>query len=168
MRIARTFKALRKSNRSVALTIGSFDGVHPGHCHLFAQMAKLAPVRLVVTFEILPINYFRKDLNIPQLTTTDEKLKLLDEAGIDTTLLLPFDQATAGLTYKEFLEKIYAKCPFTHLILGKKALLGRDQEGNEERVKRLGDEMGFKARYIEKLFEGGKPISSMRLRKLNT
>jgi len=91
MQIARSFTALNNSQSQVALTIGSFDGVHAGHKHLFSFMKTLAPTRLVVTFETLPINYFCKG-TIPQLTTLEQKLLLLEESGIDIVLLLPFDR----------------------------------------------------------------------------
>ena len=164
MQIARSFAALNKNPSQVALTIGSFDGVHPGHKHLFSYMETLAPVRLVVTFETLPINYFRKE-PIPQLTTLDQKLLLLEESGIDIVLLLPFDEKTAELTYQEFLQNIYENCPFSHLVLGKGAAFGIDQLGNEKNITTFASALSFTPHYIDKLQKDGAPLSSMRLRQ---
>ncbi len=164
MQIARSFSALNNSQSEVALTIGSFDGVHPGHKHLFSYMATLAPTRLVVTFETLPINYFRKE-PIPQLTTLDQKLLLLEKSGIENVLLLPFNEKTAALTYQEFLQNIYNNCPFSHLVLGKDAAFGKDQLGNEQNITTFSKQFPFTPHYIKKLQKDGVPHSSMRLRK---
>ncbi|GAB5412092.1 MAG: hypothetical protein ChlgKO_12060 [Chlamydiales bacterium] len=164
MQIARSFSALNNSQSEVALTIGSFDGVHPGHKHLFSYMENLAPIRLVVTFETLPINYFRKE-PIPQLTTLEQKLLLLEESGIDIVLLLPFDEKTALLTYQEFLQNIYDNCLFSHLVLGKGAAFGKDQLGNEQNIITFSKQLPFTPHYIKKLQKNGVPHSSMRLRQ---
>lgn len=164
MQIARSFSALRKCHDPLAITIGSFDGVHEGHKHLFAYMAKLASTRLIVTFETLPINYFRKE-KIPQLTTIEQKLSLLEKADIENVLLLPFDETIATLTYQEFLQRIHEHCPFQHLVLGKQATFGKDQQGNEENIKAFAPTLSFTPHYIEKLQKDGAPFSSMRLRK---
>ncbi|MDX8431373.1 MAG: FAD synthetase family protein [Candidatus Algichlamydia australiensis] len=165
MQIARDFSTLQRSSDPVALTIGSFDGVHAGHKYLFSQMATLAPTRLVTTFETLPINYFRPELNIPQLTTLEEKLTLLEQAGVDLVLLLPFNKEIATLTYKEFLQKIYHHCPFNHLVLGKGAAFGKDAQGNEENIRIFSEQLHFTPHYIEKFLVDGRPLSSRRLRE---
>ncbi|NNK38511.1 MAG: adenylyltransferase/cytidyltransferase family protein, partial [Xanthomonadales bacterium] len=73
-----------------AVAIGNFDGVHLGHQALIARCRELAGAgedTAVVTFEPLPLAYFRPELSPPRLTTVYRKLELLQALGVDHTWL---------------------------------------------------------------------------------
>src|SRR4030065_1533901 len=76
------------------LTIGSFDGVHIGHQQLIhelnnkAHQAKAKSV--VLTFHPHPAVVLRGRTDAFYLTTSDEKLKLLDELNTDVVITHPF------------------------------------------------------------------------------
>ena len=81
--------------RQAVITVGSFDGVHQGHRKLIRQMRKLAEqVRgesVVITFHPHPRNIVDPhDAKMPLLNSLDEKIRLLDDTGIDHLVIVPF------------------------------------------------------------------------------
>ena len=68
-------------------TIGFFDGVHLGHNYLLEQLKTEAQQRgmqsMVVTFANHPRLFFDPNCGLKQLTLSDEKVRLLEEKGID-------------------------------------------------------------------------------------
>lgn len=77
------------------LTIGTFDGVHLGHQKILERLKELKNKTglktVILTFEPHPRKVLfpeQKDLKL--ITTIDEKLQLLDQYGIDVTVVYPF------------------------------------------------------------------------------
>lgn len=149
----------------LGLTIGSFDGVHLGHVYLLEQMGEKVKTRAVLTFENHPATVLKK--TVPSLICTlEHKLNLLEKEGVDLTIVLPFTQETALLSYDQFLNGIRKKYPFTHLFLGSGAAFGKGREGDEFKIKELGKKLGFEAHYISKFEKNHGPVSSGRIRTL--
>lgn len=102
------------------VTMGVFDGVHSGHACVLQLLQHEAEVRglrpVVVTFATHPAAVLGREVP-PMLTTPDEKLALLAQAGVSCCLMLPFDRAMAALTAQQFMSKVLCK------QLGAKVLL---------------------------------------------
>ena len=83
-------------------TIGFFDGVHRGHQFLIGQVCKQAKAEgmaaMVITFDRHPRQVLHNDNQPLLLTTTTEKLRLLEETGVDIVAVLHFDREMASLT----------------------------------------------------------------------
>ena len=69
------------------VTIGNFDGVHLGHRAILERVRQrareLGGQAVAVTFNPHPVKVLRPEVNLPLLTTQDQKLKLLSGAGLD-------------------------------------------------------------------------------------
>lgn len=93
--------------RSVVV-VGNFDGVHLGHRRVLARARALAGDRPVVavTFDPHPMAVLRPEHAPTTLTTMEARAALLDEAGADAVLALPFDRAVAAWTPEEFVVKV--------------------------------------------------------------
>ena len=102
-----------------ASTVGFFDGVHLGHRYLLQQLSHEASLRdlksMVVTFDRHPREVVRcfhavkRDLLLGQpqlLSTLNEKVELLSQTGIDTLVVLHFDEAMAALSAREFMSDV--------------------------------------------------------------
>src|SRR5271156_5916434 len=93
-----------------AVTIGAYDGVHLGHQHLIGELQRLArPEGLataVVTFDRHPGTVVRPDSAPRLLTDLDQKLELLAAAGVDMTVVVPFDMDRANETAEEFVLEV--------------------------------------------------------------
>ena len=76
-------------------TIGFFDGVHRGHQFVINQLKEIAKDRrmksMIITFDQHPRQVVHADY-VPQLiTSTDNKLQLLEDTGVDHVEVLHFD-----------------------------------------------------------------------------
>ncbi|NGX45684.1 MAG: Riboflavin biosynthesis protein RibF [Chlamydiae bacterium] len=160
----RLFKDFSTRPEKLGLTIGNFDGVHRGHHLLIDSLRARVKEQGVVgalTFSNHPSYVLNHLPPSPLLCSKLHKIRLLQEAGVDTCFSIAFTEALAALSYREFLARIREAFPFDFLILGKGAAFGKKQEGNQEQILKLADEWGFEAIYLEKL-EG---ISSGLIRK---
>ena len=93
------------------VTIGNFDGVHLGHQHVLQQArataAELAVAKVVVvTFDPHPIAVLRPEHAPPTLTNIPTRLRLLEAAGVDAVLVIPFDRGIAAWTPEEFIDRV--------------------------------------------------------------
>ncbi len=153
-----------------AVTIGVFDGVHLGHRALLNQLVSIARseglTATVVTFS----NHPQSVLNPPApqlLTTVEERLSLLKETGVDETVVLPFTLELSRLTAKQFCSDILVdKLMCRLLIIGDDFALGYRREGTVNRLKELGEQMGFKVVAISPIMKGSVRVSSSEIRNL--
>ncbi|MDE6623486.1 MAG: FAD synthase [Alistipes sp.] len=108
MRIFHGFEAL-PTFRSPAVTVGSYDGVHLGHRALLDRLVAEARVHagesIVVTFEPHPRIALGRAEGLRLLTTPEEKAALLEAAGIDALIVVPFDRTFSALSGAEFVER---------------------------------------------------------------
>ncbi|GGO87428.1 riboflavin biosynthesis protein [Nocardioides phosphati] len=93
------------------VTIGNFDGVHLGHQHVVARAREVAAAQgvdhvVAVTFDPHPMAVLRPDHAPVMLSTLDERLRLLGEAGADDVLVLPFSREIASWTPEEFVQRV--------------------------------------------------------------
>ncbi|MBO7281564.1 MAG: riboflavin biosynthesis protein RibF [Bacteroidaceae bacterium] len=153
-----------------AVTVGSFDGVHRGHVAMIAEARALAQERglplTVVTFARHPRLLFSGSEQPFLLTSADDKLSLLERAGADRCLLLPFDHAMASLTAKEFMRDILQRClGVSMLAVGYDHRFGRPQrdEGIEQYID-YGREIGVEVIRMHPYAPDGQKISSSRVR----
>jgi len=158
------------------VAIGNFDGVHLGHRALIDRCRELASEGeqvAVVTFEPLPLAFFRPELAPPRLSTVYQKLNLLRSAGVDITWLMRFDQKLAGLTAREFVEQVLVgKMNARSVVIGEDFRFGRGREGDVAMLSALGAEMsaemgtdmGFGVETVGAVLNRGERISSSGIR----
>ena len=91
-----------------SVTIGKFDGIHLGHQQLIAETIESAEEHslnpVVVTFDRHPHSILSPGTEPQALIGPTQKTELLDEAGIELVLNLPFDEYLSKLTPEEFIE----------------------------------------------------------------
>lgn len=106
------------------ITMGTFDGVHPGHKALLEKVKKLAEEEntesLVVTFWPHPrLVLGHNSAQLRLLTTLEEKIKLIGEIGIDHLMVLPFTKELSDLSAEGFTEVVLVeKLNVKHLVTG--------------------------------------------------
>ncbi len=76
----------------VALALGNFDGVHLGHRALFKEAAEHGRPG-ALTFEPHPGKVLQPELAPRLITPLPRKLQLLEGAGLDVVVVLPFTLA---------------------------------------------------------------------------
>ena len=151
------------------VAIGNFDGVHRGHLALIdrcRQLAASGQAIALVTFEPLPQAFFRPEQAPARLTTVYQKLGLLRAAGVDLTWLTRFDGRFAGMTAREFVERVLvAGLGARQVVIGADFRFGRGREGDVTSLAVLGDEFGFGVHVEPVVLCNGERISSSGIRR---
>jgi riboflavin kinase/FMN adenylyltransferase len=137
-------------SKPIALTLGSFDGLHLGHQFLLHKL-KNAGTSCVLTFSNHPSQILSNRPSSCFISTLEHKLVLFEKAGVDLVILLEFTPQLASESYDVFLQSILTYLPFSTLILGEGAAFGKGKQGTEQRIKELGLRLGFRAEYLKKL-----------------
>ena len=132
--------------RSTVATIGFFDGVHRGHQHLIKQVLEVAHAQglesLVVTFAQQPRKVVHHE-GTYLLTTTEEKIELLKQAGIDHCEVMEFTHELASLTAREFMQLLKEQYRVAALVIGYDHRFGHNRtEGFNDYV-RYGQALGM-------------------------
>ena len=157
---------------SYVATIGFFDGVHRGHRFLLEQLRATARRRglpsLVITFDNHPKTVVNPSASLPLLSTTEEKLRLLDNQGVDGCVLLYFTKQMAGLTARQFLEQeIVGNLGVDTLLIGYDHRFGHDRREGFDDYVRYGRELGLEIEAVPSLEEvNGTRVSSTIIRNL--
>jgi riboflavin kinase / FMN adenylyltransferase len=158
--------------RGSAVTIGAYDGVHLGHRHLLAELRQRASARglasVVVTFDRHPATVVRPQSAPPILTDREQKLELLAAAGMDLTLVVPFDQARANETAEEFvLEVLVGALGARLVVVGEDFHFGNRRAGNVALLAEMGARYGFDVVGLAlEADDSAQAVSSTRIREL--
>lgn len=137
---------MNNETRYVA-TIGFFDGVHRGHCHLIDQVRRLAQERsllsAVITFPLHPRKVVQPAFVPELLTLCAEKKQLLQATGIDAIWSLPFTKELAALSARAFMQMLHDTYRVDALVIGYDHRFGHNRaEGFDDYV-RYGRELGM-------------------------
>ena len=114
MHVARGLDHLPRSEEPVFVVVGVFDGLHLGHAylleHLVAEAARRSARPVVITFDHHPDEILTGSAP-PLLCDPDERLERLAAAGVDTTVVVHFDQRLRETTYDAFVAMIAGRAP---------------------------------------------------------
>lgn len=153
-----------------ALAIGTFDGVHRGHLHLLNELAELARSEgsqvLVVMFDFPPAVFFNPALPRELLTLTNERIPLLEKAGVNIVYKLEFDARIAHMKAREFLDRINATFDITGLLVGHDHRIGSDRLVNDDDFLRITNEVGIGFRRVTSKKYGEWTAASSLVRRL--
>lgn len=152
------------------VTIGTFDGVHLGHHKVLDKLKEIADQTggesVVFTFYPHPRQVLTPDEhNLRLLTTLDEKIELLSQAGINHLIVYPFTLEFAKLSYSEFVKSVLVDQIHTStLVVGYDHRFGKNREGSYDDLKKCADLYGFNIVKLDVLLEDEVNISSTRIR----
>lgn len=151
------------------LTTGVFDGVHRGHRHLItrliAEARKTGRLAGVVTFRNHPASILRPDFKPRYLTDAEERIRLIGDLGVDLVVPVTFDLDVSKLPARDFVARLQQHLGMRGLVIGPDFGMGHKREGDAERLKVLGQEMGFSVRVVDLMEDGGQPIKSTIIRQ---
>lgn len=154
-----------------AVTIGKFDAIHLGHQALLAELVdaaenqELAPV--VLTFSKHPDSVLAPGKLKPPIIGPQQKLSLLEEAGVEATLSVDFDESFAALSPREFVTKYLVDTLNAKIVLvGDRFRFGSMASGDVDSLRELGSEFGFNVRVVPSIIVDGEPVSTTRVRNL--
>lgn len=171
MRVAAGSRALGAPLRRGVVTVGNFDGLHVGHREILRIVTERARARggeaAVYTFEPHPRKVLRPDAAPRLLTTLEQKLELIEQAGIDVTVLEPFDLAFAGQGAAEFVRDVlHARLRPQEVYVGYDFRFGHDREGSMRTLTEMGPHLGFAVTIVPEVTIGDRDVNSTRIREL--
>ena len=152
-------------------TIGFFDGVHIGHCHLINMLKKVARERgvetCVITFDRHPRQVVQPEWCPEMLTSLEEKTQLLKATGIDRCEVLHFDREMANQSAHDFmLHTLKEKLGVSILVTGYDNRFGHNRSEGFEDYVRYGNEIGIEVIKGEELTDGSNNVSSSSIRRM--
>ena len=160
-----------KDFNSTAVTIGKFDGIHLGHQALLDRVVTMAEEHLlssvVLTFDRHPDALLNPvECKLP-LIGPNQKRELLEDAGVDATLTLEFDEALANMTPEEFVETFLVDAlKAKAVVVGEDFRFGIRGSGTVSLLRELGQRFDFRVFELPKVSIGGEVVSTTKIRNL--
>ena len=172
MKIFKTFEEASVI-RNPVVTTGSFDGVHIGHKTILNRLKMLARKydgeSVLITFyphprKVLYPETAGKDLRL--ITSQEEKLYLLQKAGLDNVIIVEFTREFSRITSEEFVrdflhEKLNAKV----VVAGFNHHFGFNKEGDYRQLWAMRTLYNFEAEEIPEQEVMHETVSSTRIRQ---
>ena len=140
------YNELTYINKS-SIALGFFDGLHLGHRVVLKNAINIAKESnsqtTVILFKEHPLNFLTTQ-KVSQILTLDEKIKILEEIGIDNVVLLDFEDYS-NITATDYLEKVLIKY-FTPIAIttGFNHYFGFNKEGNSDFLRKNKDKYNYK------------------------
>ncbi|HSG30747.1 MAG TPA: bifunctional riboflavin kinase/FAD synthetase [Thermodesulfobacteriota bacterium] len=156
--------------KSVCATIGIFDGVHLGHKSIIDQVKKEARAKglssCVITFDPHPQEVLTGQ-KLPFITPFEKRVKLFEKEDIDIAVCFTFDKEFSKITAEQFIrDTLVNVLNLKEIFIGHDFVFGSKRGGNYELLKKMGNELGFKATIIDPVTNGSNVISSTAIRNL--
>ncbi len=157
--------------RGAVVTVGNFDGVHRGHQAMIAALLEQARTlkvpALAFTFDPHPIALLRPEFLPAALTTTERKLELLAELGVDATIVFPTDTAFLDLTPRQFFDEILLKrLQVSGMVEGPNFLFGHNRAGTVDTLRQFCTEKQLPLEVAAAVKVGDRIVSSSEIRGL--
>src|SRR5436190_2207326 len=91
------------------VSIGNFDGLHLGHKQILRTVAsrsgELGLRSVAMTFSPHPLRVLAPHRPLRLISTPDQKVRLIENAGIDILFIAQFDAAFSRLSPEDFIQK---------------------------------------------------------------
>lgn len=169
MRVLRSLDEFPRDT-PITLTLGTFDGVHRGHRKIIDRTAGIARESgtrsVLMTFDPHPREVIgRQGAPTYLLTTIDERIRLLQNTGIDICLVLPFTRDLSVLDAERFFDEyLVRRLQSSHIVVGVDHAFGRGRSGTVEKLEELGASRGVGVTVVGELLIDGVKVSSTSIR----
>lgn len=152
------------------VTIGTFDGVHLGHQAILKDMVNAAKdidgETVVITFYPHPRQVLKIDSsNLRFITTQEEKIKHLEEIGIDNLIVVNFTREFSHIPSDVFIrDYVLEKINPAKIVIGYDHHFGKNRTGDFNLLKDLSSQYNFKVQRIEAHDVENIAVSSTKIR----
>ena len=160
------FKGVKKP----VLTTGTFDGVHRGHRKIIERLIERARKEggesVLFTFHPHPrMVLFPSDNDLKLLNTQAEKQRLLEEAGLDHLLVVPFSRQFSRMHATDYVrEVLVGAIGVRSVVIGYDHRFGRNREGDLKLLHELGERFDFNVEEIPAQEVDHIKVSSTKIR----
>jgi riboflavin kinase/FMN adenylyltransferase len=168
MRIARGLGRLHASEHPAFVVVGVFDGLHRGHQYLLEQLVEQAAIRgarpMVLTFDHHP-DEILMGAAPPLLCDPEERFARMEAAGVETVVVVHFDQRMRQTTYDAFVAQLASRGPLAGFLMTPDAAFGFQRAGTPETLAALGRERDFDVVVVPPFELDGRPVRSTEVRR---
>lgn len=170
MKIYNDIEDFKRVNNPI-VTIGTFDGVHVGHQKIIDRMRdvadKVGGETVLLTFYPHPRLVIHPDSkNLRFINIQKRKIALLEKAGIDHLIIIPFTREFSKLTSSQFIKEYIAeKIKARRLIIGYDHHFGKNRLGDFSILYDLGKKYHFEVEKIPAQDVENIAVSSTKIRK---
>lgn len=153
------------------VAIGSFDGVHRGHCCILRYLCDTAKQcggqSVVVTFDPHPQQLLNPNSDFFTINSLEDNLKRIAQEGVDAVVVIPFTQSFSELSYTEFIENhIIGMLHAKTLVMGPNHALGHNREGDRAKIEALCQQHQVSVVDIPEFLMNNAQVHSSTIRKL--
>ncbi len=168
MQVFNSIKDLTK-NKNTILTLGTFDGIHPGHLKIIDKLVSCSKEKgcrnVVITFYPHPRTVLGQDNSVKMLSTLEEKIFLLEKHGVENLLIVEFTKDFSALSAEEFIFKYLINgIGLREIVLGHDHHFGKGREGNVELLTEIGLRENFIVTKTDAVVIDGEIVSSTKIR----
>jgi riboflavin kinase/FMN adenylyltransferase len=153
------------------VTVGTFDGVHRGHLDVLGRLVARSQASglpsVLVSFDPHPLEIVNPAAAPLLLTSLDEKLEVIAEAGIDYFAVVPFTHALSAYSAEEFVDHVLRRrFRMRELLIGHDHGFGHHRAGNVNVLRELGKRWDFLVDVIDAVSHAdGQHVSSTSIRR---
>jgi riboflavin kinase/FMN adenylyltransferase len=172
MRIFRNFEDTDVI-RNPVVTTGSFDGVHIGHKAILNRLKMLAGKyngeSVLITFDPHPRKVLYPETagkGLKLINSQEEKLDLLEKAGLDNVIIIEFTREFSKITSEQFV------CDYLHGLLKARVVVagfnhhfGFNKEGDYRQLWAWQSKYDFEAEEIPEQEVQHETVSSTKIRE---
>ena len=166
MRLVRHLSDMPHSDlaRGSVVTIGSYDGLHPGHRQILdrvqAAARRTGVPSVVMSFEPTPKEFFSADAPPARLMRFREKFDALADYGVDI-----FSNAMRSITADAFIRQILVHgLNARHLVIGDDFHFARRREGSVIELQRAAAALQYEVEQVASVMVDGVRVSSTEIR----
>ncbi|MGC2639611.1 MAG: riboflavin biosynthesis protein RibF [Acidobacteriaceae bacterium] len=170
MKVFRSIIEWPASAPQTVAAIGNFDGVHRGHQKIIGRVLERARAidaqAIAVTFDPHPAALLHPEQAPKLITPIPERLRLLEQTGLDATLVIPFTREFSMLSAREFAVNVL--CGSLHVAEvheGDTFRFGHGATAGIAELRTLGNELGFAVVTHRALTVRGVMVSSSEVRR---
>jgi riboflavin kinase/FMN adenylyltransferase len=162
-------EAVPQTLRGAIVGLGNFDGFHLGHQAVVREAVEWAKSEgrpaIVATFDPHPVRHFAPHVPPFRLTSLDQRQELFAEAGAAAMLVFHFDGALAETSAEDFVRRLLGEhIGAAGVVTGEDFTFGKGRGGNVALLREVGAGAGIAHRAVGPVMNGGRPVSSSRIR----
>lgn len=162
------FEEINNTNKGLSLAFGFFDGVHIGHQAVVKSAVDFAKANntksAVITFQDHPCCFFY-DVQPQYLISKHDKVKFLENLGVDYLYFIKFDEYLAMMDASEYLKDVIMKnfAP-SAISTGFNHYFGAKKSGDVHLLTQLQTEFDYKYFEVPPVLYKNEVVSSTRIR----
>lgn len=159
-----------QGDKSLAIAIGKFDGLHKGHQYLIDRMLELAEENLetmLISFQME--SYFENHgIDYEVILSQEEKYEKLNHEYkhlLDHVLMCPFTEDISQMDPESFAKKILVDTLHCkHIIVGEGFRFGKGASGDTWKLEQLGEVYNFEVHILKKEMFKDEVLSSTAIK----